>query len=63
LALLLSGGFLAENILGAGKLARVKAGLAAVGIKLDPHKIPSTRPPDAENFLCNLAGRFPQHRA
>lgn len=52
LAVLVGGAILAENRLGARKLARIKAELAAAGIELDPHKIPSARPPDAENFFA-----------
>ncbi|MFN0129989.1 MAG: hypothetical protein ACKV19_25270 [Verrucomicrobiales bacterium] len=55
LPVLVGGAILAENILGARKLARVKAELAAIGIELDPHKIPSSRPPDAENFFTTPA--------
>ncbi|MFN0129926.1 MAG: hypothetical protein ACKV19_24945 [Verrucomicrobiales bacterium] len=50
--LLIGGLYLTENIVGARRLARVTADLAAGGIELDPHKITPTRPPDDENFFA-----------
>ena len=50
--LLVGSGYVIENWLGARELARVKAAVAAAGIELDPHRIPSSRPPDAENFCA-----------
>jgi hypothetical protein len=52
ITLLVGGLYIAENIVGARKLARAKANLAAAGIELDPHQIPPTRPPDEENFFA-----------
>lgn len=50
--LLIGGLYVTINIVGARRLARVTADLAAAGIELDPHKIPPTRPPDDENFFA-----------
>lgn len=50
--LLVGSAYVIENWLGARALARVKAEVAAAGIELDPHKITSFHPPDAENFCA-----------
>lgn len=50
--LLIGGLFVGYNFFGDRHRARIKAEIAATGLELDPHKIPSARPPDAENFFA-----------
>ena len=50
--LLIGSLYVIENWMGARELARVKTEVAAAGIELDPHRTPSTRPPDSENFFA-----------
>jgi hypothetical protein len=52
ISLLVGTAFCLENWLGARALARAKTKVAAAGLEIDPQRLPSIRPPDAENFCA-----------